>query len=92
MAQANPGLPIIALLGLGLMALWNLFHFIPSLALTVRRLHDTGRSGWHFFISFIPIVGPFIILYYMCVNSQSGSNQYGPNPKGDGGPETQVFA
>jgi uncharacterized membrane protein YhaH (DUF805 family) len=55
---------------------------IPHLSVLVRRLHDTGRSGWYYFISFIPLVGPIILLVYLFSDSQPGPNMYGPNPKG----------
>ncbi len=54
---------------------------LPSLAVTVRRLHDTGRSGGWFFITFVPLVGGIILLVFACTDSQPGANQYGPNPK-----------
>ena len=53
----------------------------PLLSLAVRRLHDTGRSGWFIFISLIPFVGWFIHLYFMCSDSQDAINDYGPSPK-----------
>jgi len=61
--------------------IYSLAVLIPSLAVTVRRLHDTGRSGWWFFISFIPFVGSIILLVFMCLDSQWDQNHWGPNPK-----------
>jgi uncharacterized membrane protein YhaH (DUF805 family) len=55
----------------------------PSICLQVRRLHDRGMSGWFWLINFIPYVGGLIILVLMCLDSQRGDNQYGPNPKGE---------
>ncbi|MEM9674902.1 MAG: DUF805 domain-containing protein, partial [Bacteroidota bacterium] len=52
-----------------------------SLSLTVRRLHDTGRSGWYILIGLIPIIGSIILFVFYVENSQPGSNQYGPHPK-----------
>lgn len=54
---------------------------IPSLAVMVRRLHDTNHSGWWFFINLIPIVGFIIIFIFTVSDSQPVSNQYGTNPK-----------
>lgn len=54
---------------------------IPSIAVSVRRLHDTNRSGWWVLISFVPIVGGIILLVFMVLDSDPNSNQYGPNPK-----------
>lgn len=56
--------------------------FVPSLALSVRRLHDTGRSGWFLLLNLIPYVGGLIIFIFNVLDSQPGENQYGPNPKG----------
>lgn len=50
---------------------------IPWLALTVRRLHDTGRSGWWFLIYFIPLIGWLILLVFMCLRSEPRTNKYG---------------
>jgi uncharacterized membrane protein YhaH (DUF805 family) len=58
--------------------------FLPSLAVTVRRLHDTGRSGWWILIGLIPLVGALVLLVFECQDSQSGSNNYGPSPKESG--------
>ncbi|MEO9322743.1 DUF805 domain-containing protein [Nocardioides sp. C4-1] len=54
---------------------------IPSIAVVVRRLHDTGKSGWFYFIGLIPFVGGLILLYFL-VQDSTPDNQYGPNPKG----------
>ena len=55
---------------------------VPSLAVSVRRLHDTGKSGWWILIGLVPFVGGIICLVFMCMDSQPGQNEYGPNPKG----------
>jgi uncharacterized membrane protein YhaH (DUF805 family) len=47
----------------------------------VRRLHDTGRSGWWFLVSFVPVVGHFVMLLFMVQEGQPDSNQYGLDPK-----------
>lgn len=54
--------------------------FIPTLAVGVRRLHDTGRSAWFILMGFIPIVGTIILLVFFVQDSQPGSNSYGANP------------
>jgi len=61
--------------------LYGLAVFVPSLAVGVRRLHDVGKSGWYLLIILIPIAGPIWFLVLMCIDSQPGDNQYGPNPK-----------
>lgn len=55
---------------------------LPSLGVTVRRLHDTGKSGWWILISVIPIVGAIVLLVFLCLDSKPGENKFGPNPKG----------
>ena len=55
---------------------------VPSIALTVRRLHDTGRSGWFVLLSLIPYIGGIILFVFTVLDSTPGPNQYGPNPKG----------
>lgn len=57
---------------------------IPGLAVTVRRLHDVGKSGWFYFIVLIPIIGSIWLLVLMVSDGMLGRNQYGPNPKGIG--------
>jgi uncharacterized membrane protein YhaH (DUF805 family) len=61
------------LLGLGLL--------LPSLGVSIRRLHDTDRSGWWLLIGFVPLVGGIVLLVFMCLDGSSGANQYGPDPK-----------
>jgi uncharacterized membrane protein YhaH (DUF805 family) len=62
-------------------SLYSLAILLPSLGVFVRRLHDIGKSGWWFFIGFIPLIGEIWLLVLMCTDGQPGSNQYGPNPK-----------
>ncbi len=65
----------------GILGLYGLGVFIPSLAVSVRRLHDTNRSGWWVLINFIPIIGFIVFIVFMVQDSQPGTNQYGENPK-----------
>ncbi|KAF7785795.1 hypothetical protein PRUB_a0178 [Pseudoalteromonas rubra] len=68
--------------GLGLLSgLYALIVIIPSIALSIRRLHDTGRRGWWLLISFIPLIGPIVLIVFYVMDSQPGENDYGPNPK-----------
>jgi len=64
-----------------LTTLYGLAIFIPGLAVSVRRLQDTGRSGWWMLIGLIPIVGAIVLLIFMMQDSQLMDNHYGPNPK-----------
>ena len=68
---------------LGLFLLYSLFILLPSLAVNVRRLHDTGKSGWWYLISFLPFIGSLVMIVLMVLDSAPGSNQWGPNPKGE---------
>lgn len=60
--------------------IWSLAILIPSVAISIRRLHDIGKSGWWFLINFIPLVGQIIFLIWACKDSTE-ANQWGPNPK-----------
>ncbi|MDP6350032.1 MAG: DUF805 domain-containing protein [Chloroflexota bacterium] len=53
---------------------------IPNIAVTVRRLHDTERSGWWILISLIPIVGNIAFFIFMVLRGTDGENLYGPSP------------
>lgn len=66
--------------------LYVLATLIPSLAVTVRRLHDTGRSGWNVLLGFVPVAS-LILLIYLTEDSKYDANQWGPNPKGLGNGE-----
>lgn len=65
---------------------YSLAILIPGLALSFRRLHDTGRSAWWLLIAFIPVIGAVVLLVFYALDSQPGDNKYGPNPKGVSGP------
>jgi uncharacterized membrane protein YhaH (DUF805 family) len=56
---------------------YTLGIIIPSLSVSVRRLHDIGRSGWWVLLSFIPIVGWIILIVWACQRGDDGSNGYG---------------
>ncbi|MFT3998336.1 MAG: DUF805 domain-containing protein [Asticcacaulis sp.] len=73
--------------------LWNALQFLislglllPSLAVGIRRLHDTNRSGWWLLIAFIPFVGAIVLLVFYCLKGTEGPNKYG------GGPTTEQLA
>ena len=59
--------------------LYGLAVLLPALGVSVRRLHDTNRSGWWLLISFVPIIGTIVLLVFMTLESQYGDNRYGPN-------------
>jgi uncharacterized membrane protein YhaH (DUF805 family) len=59
---------------------------IPSIAVTVRRLHDQDKSGWLVLLAFIPFVGGLILLVFMLLEGTRGPNRFGPDPKEVGEP------
>jgi uncharacterized membrane protein YhaH (DUF805 family) len=63
--------------------IYGLATLIPSLAIGVRRLHDTGRTGWWLLLNLIPFLGTAVVMVFLVLDSQTGTNIYGPNPKGD---------
>jgi len=66
---------------LGGVTIVHLIIFIPYLAIVVRRLHDSGKSGFWILITFFPYVGGLILLLFFLQDSDSGWNAYGPDPK-----------
>ena len=68
--------------GVGFLGLiYMLGIMVPGLAVSIRRLHDTGRSGWWLLLSLIPVLGGIVLLYFMALDSDEGTNNYGPSPK-----------
>lgn len=65
-----------------LRGLYSLAVLIPGLAVSVRRLHDIGKSGWMLLIALIPLIGAIWLLIIMARDSDFGENKYGLNPKG----------
>jgi uncharacterized membrane protein YhaH (DUF805 family) len=71
------GIGAFGVLGL----IYSLFVLIPGLAVLVRRLHDTGRSGWTILLALIPLVGAVILLVFTFEDSEDGENIFGHSPK-----------
>ena len=61
--------------------IYPLLTFIPGLAVSIRRLHDVGKSGWMWLIVLIPFVGAIWLLILFCINGVPGRNKWGDNPK-----------
>lgn len=61
--------------------IYSLAVFVPSVAVGVRRLHDTNRTGWWLLIMFLPLIGAIVIIVFMVLDSDDVKNQYGENPK-----------
>ena len=74
--------PEAAMQGSVLTGVFALALLLPQIALGIRRLHDTGRSGWWYLLILIPILGWLVLLYFYILDSEPGTNAYGPNPKG----------
>ena len=69
-------------LDLGLLSgIFSLAILIPSIAVSVRRLHDIDRTGWWFLISFVPVIGTIVLLVFAVQDGTPGTNRYGSNPK-----------
>lgn len=62
-------------------SLYCLAVLLPGLAITVRRLHDLGKSGGWFFISFVPFIGGIWLFVLLCLEGTAGENKYGNDPK-----------
>ncbi|HLU29201.1 MAG TPA: DUF805 domain-containing protein [Glycomyces sp.] len=62
-------------------AAYGLATFLPHLAVFMRRLHDTNRSGWWYFFGLVPLVGPIMMLVFLASEGDRGPNRYGPDPK-----------
>lgn len=56
--------------------------FLPGLAVSVRRLHDLGRSGWWYLIAFVPLIGAIVLLVWFCTAGEDAPNQYGASADG----------
>jgi uncharacterized membrane protein YhaH (DUF805 family) len=81
-ALINFVISLILNLVLGMVGLiYALAVFLPTIGVGIRRLHDTGRSGWWLLIGLIPVVGFIVLLVFFVQDSQPGNNQYGSNPK-----------
>jgi uncharacterized membrane protein YhaH (DUF805 family) len=71
---ANGGGGIVGLI-------WILATLVPAIAVLIRRLHDTNRSGWWALIGLLPLAGVIVLLVFTVEDSSKGSNTYGPSPK-----------
>ena len=76
------GWNIIAFILMGLLLLLSLGLLLPSISVLVRRLHDTDRSGWWYWISLIPLIGTIVLFVFLATEGTKGTNRFGPDPKG----------
>jgi uncharacterized membrane protein YhaH (DUF805 family) len=71
---ANGGGGIVGLI-------WIFATIVPAIAVLIRRLHDTNRSGWWSLIGLVPFAGAIVLLVFTATDSSKGSNKYGASPK-----------
>ena len=71
---ANGGGGIVGLI-------WIFATIVPALAVLIRRLHDTGRTGWWALVGLVPFVGAIVLLVFTVIDSSNGENKYGTSPK-----------
>ncbi len=62
---------------------WSLVTIIPSISISVRRLHDIDRSGWWYLLIFAIIIGWIVLLVWFCTRGTEGLNRFGDDPLGD---------
>jgi uncharacterized membrane protein YhaH (DUF805 family) len=79
-AGGDAGMAMSVNLGV-LSGIYALAVFLPSLGVLVRRLHDTDHSGWWMLITLVPLIGAFVLLYFLVKDSTPGDNKFGSNPK-----------
>lgn len=73
--------PILMGIGSIVLVIFVFGLMVPNLAVTIRRLHDINKSGWWILVGLIPYIGPLVLFVFCCLDSPSGTNKYGPNPK-----------
>ena len=78
MSRRGPSSPRLAS---GLGGLYSLATLIPGIAVTVRRLHDTDRSGWWLLIGVIPLIGALALFIFLVLDGQPGESRSGPSSK-----------
>jgi uncharacterized membrane protein YhaH (DUF805 family) len=72
--------------GMGLLGLlYSLAVLLPSIAVSVRRLHDIDKSGWWLLLILVPLIGAIVLLVFAVMEGTRGDNRFGPDPKADEG-------
>lgn len=79
-ALQTPG--VLFYVVLALLCIFAVATIVPGLAVQVRRLHDTDRSGWWWWIQLVPLIGAIVMLVFMCLDGTPGPNRFGPDPQG----------
>jgi len=70
--------------------LFGLAMLIPGIAVGIRRLHDTDRSGWWLLIALVPLIGAIVLIVFFVMDGTRGPNRFGPDPKDPG--QAEAFA
>ena len=60
--------------------IWSLAMLFPILAVGIRRLHDTGRTGWWLLLTLFPLIGGIVLTVFFCLRGEAGANRFGPDP------------
>ncbi len=83
---------VIPLVWAAIVLLWWLVNAIPSITVTVRRLHDVGMSGWYYFLVLVPSVGSLVLFVITLLPGKQGSNMYGRDPRNANGAQARAPA
>jgi len=75
------GLGFISSIAAGIGSIYGLAVLIPGIAVAIRRLHDTDKSGWYLLLGLIPVIGTIGLIYLLAQESNPDENQFGPNPE-----------
>jgi uncharacterized membrane protein YhaH (DUF805 family) len=75
----EPG--VLGTIGMSLWAVVALGTFVPLISAAIRRLHDTGRSGWFYLLNLVPFVGGIIVIVLLALPGEQGPNRFGPDPR-----------
>lgn len=86
----EPG--VLGTIGSVLLIVIGLGTAVPMISAAVRRLHDTGRSGWFYLLAFIPFIGGFIGIVLLAVDGEPGPNRFGPDPRFETAPAQPAIA
>ena len=79
-SKDTPSMSPVGIIFLVLLSIYGLATLVPTIAVTVRRLHDAGFSGWLYLLSVVGL--SIVVLVLTILDSKPGSNKWGPNPKG----------
>ncbi|MCF8002554.1 MAG: DUF805 domain-containing protein [Halanaerobiales bacterium] len=72
---------LLIFINIGVFFVYSLMVVLPSLGVTVRRLHDTNRSGWYILLELVPLIGGIYILILCAEKGTPGENEYGEKNK-----------